>query len=66
MNAYQQNGFQDREEYLNSLREEYGTELVDALTSVLPPSEDFDSLPIELEEYHGGFTGTFPGFDLFN
>ena len=49
-NVYQENGFANRKEYLDSLREEYGEDLVDALTSVLPPSEDFDGLLIELED----------------
>jgi hypothetical protein len=43
------NGFANRAEYLDSLREEYGG-LVDILTSVLPPSEDFDGLITELED----------------
>ena len=53
--VYQQNGFANREEYLDSLKEEYGEELVDALTSVLPASEDFDGLLIELEDNFGYF-----------
>lgn len=48
-NPYIANGFADREEYLDSLREEYGG-LVDVLTSILPPSEDFDGLVTELED----------------
>jgi hypothetical protein len=48
-NIYQQHGYNDREDYLNSLREEYG-ELVDILITVLPESEDFDSLITELED----------------
>ena len=46
---YQNNGFANRAEYLDSLREEYG-DLVDILTSILPPSEDFDGLVTELED----------------
>ena len=53
--VYQLNGFLDRAEYLDSLREEYGEELVDALTSVLPESEDFDGLISELEDNAGYF-----------
>ena len=49
-NVYQLNGFANREEYLDELREEYGAELVDALTSVLPASEDFDGLLTELSD----------------
>jgi hypothetical protein len=47
--VYQDNGFADRKEYLDSLREEYGG-LVDVLTSILPASEDFDGLVTELED----------------
>jgi hypothetical protein len=48
-NPYINNGFADREEYLDSLREEYGG-LVDILIGILPPSEDFDGLVTELED----------------
>lgn len=48
-NPYIANGFANRAEYLDSLREEYGG-LVDVLTSVLPSSEDFDGLITELED----------------
>jgi len=48
-NIYQNNGFNNRAEYLDSLREEYGG-LVDVLASILPPSEDFDGLVTELED----------------
>ena len=54
-NVYQLNGFANREEYLDELREEYGAELVDALTSVLPASEDFDGLVSSLEDNAGYF-----------
>ena len=47
---YQANGYDNREEYLDTLREEYGREAVAALTSVLPPSEDFDGLVTSLED----------------
>ena len=49
MSVYTDNGFKDRAEYLDSLREEYGG-LVDALITVLPASEDFDGLVTELED----------------
>jgi len=48
-NPYIANGFADREEYLDSLREEYGG-LVDVMIGILPPSEDFDGLITELED----------------
>lgn len=49
MSVYTDNGFKDRAEYLDSLREEYGG-LVDVLITVLPASEDFDGLVTELED----------------
>ena len=47
---YQENGYKNRYEYLESLREQYGEEKVNALLTVLPPSEDFDCLVTELED----------------
>ena len=52
-NPYIENGYKDRKHYLNSLREEYGADAVNALISVLPSSEDFDGLISELEDYCG-------------
>ena len=49
MSIYTNNGYANRKEYLNELREEYG-ELINILTSVLPPSEDFDGLVTALED----------------
>ena len=49
MSVYTENGYANRKEYLNELREEYG-ELVNILTSVLPASEDFDGLITALED----------------
>ena len=51
--VYQAHGFSTRQEYLNDLADEYGHELVEALTSVLPASEDFDGLLVELEDNFG-------------
>ena len=48
-NPYIANGFANRAEYLDSLREEYGG-LVDIMIGILPPSEDFDGLVTELED----------------
>lgn len=47
---YVQNGYANRKEYLDELRDEYGKDMVDALISVLPASEDFDGLVTELED----------------
>ena len=49
MSVYTENGYADRADYLDSLREEYGG-LVDVLITVLPPSEDFDGLVTGLED----------------
>jgi len=53
MTIYTENGYADRNEYLDTLREEYGSDLVDTLITVLPDSEDFDGLVTELEENYG-------------
>jgi hypothetical protein len=49
MSIYTDNGYANRKEYLNELREEYG-ELVNILIGVLPASEDFDGLITALED----------------
>jgi hypothetical protein len=49
--VYALNGYANREEYLDSLRDEYGAALVDTLITVLPASEDFDGLVTSLEDY---------------
>ena len=50
MTVYTDNGFANRKAYLESLAEEYGEDLVETLTSVLPASEDFDGLVTSLED----------------
>lgn len=50
MSVYINNGFIDRTDYINSLKAEYGEDAVELMTSVLPPSEDFDGLVIALED----------------
>jgi hypothetical protein len=54
LTIYEQNGYRNREDYLDALREDYG-EAVDILTSVLPPSEDFDGLITSLEDMSDDF-----------
>ena len=49
MSIYTNNGFKNREEYLDSLREDYGG-LVDIFMDILPESEDFDGLITSLED----------------
>ncbi len=55
--VYVRNGYSNRREYLKSLAEEYGEEIVSALSDVMGPSEDFDGLVSELEDwsYMNGF-----------
>lgn len=52
-NIYQQNGYKNREEYLQSLSEEYEVdiEVVLTLSLVLGESEDFDGLVTSLEDF---------------
>ena len=60
--VYNENGYADRADYLNSLAEDYGipAEAVLALAEVLGPDEDFDGLVSNLEDamYGGWFDGT--------
>ena len=59
MSIYTENGYANRKEYLNELREEYGSDMVNTLITVLPASEDFDGLVTALEDAMDGFwTGT--------
>jgi hypothetical protein len=51
MSIYTDNGYADRNEYLDMLRDEYGSYLVDVLITVLPASEDFDGLVTSLEDH---------------
>ena len=60
--VYQENGYKNRDDYLNSLSEDYGVPIdaVLALAEVLGPDEDFDGLISNLEDamYGGWFDGT--------
>ena len=60
--VYQENGYKNRDDYLNSLSEDYGVPIdaVLALAEVLGPDEDFDGLVSNLEDamYCGWFDGT--------
>lgn len=52
MNIYQENGFENRKEYLESLAAEYeiDEESVFMLANLLGKSEDFDGLVTQLED----------------
>lgn len=53
MDKYQNKGYDDRNDYLQSLAEDYGVDesIVFALADVLGPNEDFDALVTNLEDY---------------
>ncbi len=50
--VYLANGYEDREDYLSCLAEDYGVDLdtVKALADLLGPNEDFDGLVSQLED----------------
>ena len=52
--TYQEHGFANRGEYLDSLRDTYGVDAVNALSSIMPESEDFAWLVTDLEDYASG------------
>ena len=51
-NIYQENGYADRDDYLNRLSEDYGVPLenVYSLADMLGENEDFDGLVFALED----------------
>ena len=63
MDVYLENGYDNRDDYLRSLSEDYGVPLdaVLALAEVLGPDEDFDGLVSNLED--AMFSGWFDGTD---
>ena len=50
--VYKANGYNDREDYLSCLAEDYGVDLdtVKVLADLLGPNEDFDGLVSQLED----------------
>ena len=52
MNAYQEEGYENRRDYLKGLAEDFGVseELVFTLGDILGPNEDFDGLVTEIED----------------
>lgn len=54
-NPYRQYDCDTRDEYLHMIAEEYNVPIstVYALADMLGPSEDFDGLIIELEDFNG-------------
>ena len=57
MNAYTENGYKNRREYLDSLSEDMGIdrETVHMMAGLLGPSEDFDGLITMLEDAAEGY-----------
>lgn len=55
-NIYQENGFENRQAYLESLSENYGLdqETIFCLADLLGPAEDFDGLIVSLEDVEMG------------
>jgi hypothetical protein len=51
--VYIQNGYKDRTEYLNNIADNYGIDsfTVNMIADMLGPSEDFDGLISELDDY---------------
>ena len=51
-NVYQENGYKNRNDYLNCLSEEFNVPIttVLSLASLLGPNEDFDGLVMALED----------------
>jgi hypothetical protein len=54
MDKYNERGYETRWDYLESLAEEYETDIetVWSLAEVLGESEDFDGLPSSLEDFY--------------
>tara|TARA_R100001443_G_scaffold8681_1_gene18077 strand:- start:2 stop:193 length:192 start_codon:yes stop_codon:yes gene_type:complete len=50
-NPYTNNGFKDRADYLESLKEEYPPKAVELLSDILGPNEDFDGLVTDLQDF---------------
>ena len=57
LNEYEDNGFNDRMDYLESLADEYDTDIETVLlmAEILGPSEDFDGLVTSLQDGEGRF-----------
>ena len=51
-NIYQENGYKDRKDYLNSMAEEFDVPItvVLSIANMLGPNEDFDGLVTALED----------------
>lgn len=56
MSVYTENGYKNRTDYLKCMSQEFGVPfgVVVLLAEMLGPSEDFDGLICELEDYEDG------------
>ena len=52
MNVYEENGFKDREAYLEYLCEDFDSEMVYTVAELLGEDEDFDGLVTSLEDLY--------------
>lgn len=61
MNVYQENGYEDREDYLKCMAEDYGVSLeqVKSVAESLGEEEDFDGLISVLEDAEEGIYGLY-------
>lgn len=57
MNIYQENGYDNRKDYLECQADAYGIEMetVQYLADILGESEDFDGLVTSLDDYSNGY-----------
>ena len=55
MSIYQEHGFEDRQDYLQNLAEDFGLSYEDVVlvADTLGKNEDFDGLVVELEDLAG-------------
>lgn len=54
MNVYEDNGYEDREDYLRAIAEDSGVDIgiVFAMAELLGPNEDFDGLVTSMEVHN--------------
>ena len=57
MNVYEQNGYENRKDYLENQADWFGIDIatVNELASILGESEDFDGLVTSLEDMSNGY-----------
>jgi hypothetical protein len=65
MSVYIEQGYKNRQDYLENLADDYGVpfKVVAMLAIVLGPSEDFEALVCEVEDYSYYFYSVIKRFD---